>query len=87
MCNLGSLNYSLADPVKSIHNDNLWPQNDNGGDEDDMCLIDDENFLTFDGETRPNLENNSDLKKVSIHMIHISHLDSIDRFKSQLLFE
>lgn len=66
MCNLGSLNYSLVYPVKSIQNKNLWQQNDNGGDEDDMCLIDDENFLTFDGETRPTLENNSDLKKVSI---------------------
>ncbi|XP_019091578.1 PREDICTED: mitogen-activated protein kinase kinase kinase ANP1-like isoform X1 [Camelina sativa] len=63
MCNFGSLNYSLVCPVKSIQNKNLWQQNENGGDEDDMCLIDDDNFLTFDGETRPTLENNSDLKK------------------------
>ncbi|XP_019094884.1 PREDICTED: mitogen-activated protein kinase kinase kinase ANP1 [Camelina sativa] len=63
MCNFGSLNYSLVYPVKSIQNKNLWQQNDNGGDEDDMCLIDDDNFLTFDGETRPTLEKNSDLKK------------------------
>ncbi|VVA90565.1 unnamed protein product [Arabis nemorensis] len=63
MCNLGSLNCSLAYPVKSFQNNNSWRQNDNGGDEDDMCLIDDENFLTFDGETRPTLESNSDLKK------------------------
>lgn len=63
-----------------MQNKNLWQQNDNGGDEDDMCLIDDENFLTFDGEMRPSLENNCDLKKVSIHII--SHLE----FKSQLLF-
>ncbi|CAE5956930.1 unnamed protein product [Arabidopsis arenosa] len=63
MCNLGSLNYSLVNPVKSLQNKNLWQQNGNGGDEDDMCLIDDENFLTFDGEMRPTLENNCDLKK------------------------
>lgn len=87
MCNLGSLNCSLAYPVKSFQNNNSWRQNDNGGDEDDMCLIDDENFLTFDGETRPILENSSDLKKVSISMIHIYHLDSSGQFKSQLLFE
>lgn len=75
MCNLGSLNYPLAHPVKSIQNNNFWQQNDNGGDEDDMCLIGDENFLTFDGETRPTPEKNSDLKKVSTRMIYISHLD------------
>ncbi|CAA7053275.1 unnamed protein product [Microthlaspi erraticum] len=63
MCNLGSLNYSLAHPVKSIQNNNFWQQNDNGGDEDDMCLIGDENFLTFDGETRLTPDINSDLKK------------------------
>ncbi|CAH2038517.1 unnamed protein product [Thlaspi arvense] len=62
MCNLGSLNYSVAYPVKSIQNNNFWQPNDNGGDEDDMCLIDDENFLTFDGKARPTIENNSDLK-------------------------
>ncbi|CAH8356004.1 unnamed protein product [Eruca vesicaria subsp. sativa] len=65
MCNLGSLNYSLASPLKSIQNNNFRPQNDNGGEEDDMCLIDDDNFLTFNGETGPFLENNSDLKKSS----------------------
>ncbi|ESQ35976.1 hypothetical protein EUTSA_v10006999mg [Eutrema salsugineum] len=63
MCNLGSLNYSLAYPVKSIQNSNFWQQSDTGGDEDDMCLMDDDSFLTFDGETRPTLENNIDLKK------------------------
>lgn len=75
MCNLGSLNYSLASPLKSIQNNNFRQQNDNGGEEDDMCLIDDDNFLTFNGETGPNLEHNSDLKKVTIHVIHISHLE------------
>jgi len=65
MCNLGSLNYSLVDPVKSIQNKNLWQQNDNGGDEDDMCLIDDENFLTFDGEMSSTLEKDCHLKKVA----------------------
>ncbi|KAG2305465.1 hypothetical protein Bca52824_034116 [Brassica carinata] len=63
MCNLGSLNYSLASPLRSIQNNNFREQNDNGGDEDDMCLIDDDNFLTFNGETGPNLEHNSDLEK------------------------
>ncbi|KAL9855809.1 putative mitogen-activated protein kinase kinase kinase ANP1 STE-STE11 family [Arabidopsis thaliana] len=63
MCNFGSLNYSLVDPVKSIQNKNLWQQNDNGGDEDDMCLIDDENFLTFDGEMSSTLEKDCHLKK------------------------
>ncbi|KAH0921068.1 hypothetical protein HID58_021086 [Brassica napus] len=63
MCNLGSLNYSLASPLKSIQNNNFRQQNDNGDEEDDMCLIDDDNFLTFNGETGPILENNSDLKK------------------------
>ncbi|CAN8294885.1 unnamed protein product [Cochlearia groenlandica] len=63
MCNLGSLNYSLAQPVRSIQTNNFWQQNDNGGDEDDMCMIGDEDFLTFDGETRPTLETNRDLKK------------------------
>lgn len=67
MCNLGSLNYSLASPLKSIQNNNFWQQNDNGGEEDDMCLIDDDNFLTLNGgETGPILENNSDMKKVTI---------------------
>jgi serine/threonine protein kinase len=65
MCNFGSLNYSLVDPVKSIQNKNLWQQNDNGGDEDDMCLIDDENFLTFDGEMSSTLEKDCHLKKVA----------------------
>lgn len=73
MCNLGSLNYSLASPLKSIQNNNFRQQNDNGDEEDDMCLIDDDNFLTFNGETGPILGNNSDLKKVTIHVIHISH--------------
>lgn len=63
MCNLGSLNYSLASPLKSIQNNNFRQQNDNGDEEDDMCLIDDDNFLTFNGETGPILGNNSDLKK------------------------
>lgn len=72
MCNLGSLNYSLASPFKSIQNNNFRQQNDNGGEEDDMCLIDDDNFLTFKGESGPILKNNSDLKKVTIHAIHIS---------------
>ncbi|EOA37879.1 hypothetical protein CARUB_v10011475mg [Capsella rubella] len=63
MCNLGSLNCSLLYPVKSIQNSNLWQLHDNGGDEDDMCLIDNEDFLTFNGKATPILENSSDLKK------------------------
>ncbi|KAJ0237724.1 Mitogen-activated protein kinase kinase kinase 2 [Hirschfeldia incana] len=63
MCNLGSLNYSLASPLESIQNNNFRQHNDNGGEEDDMCLIDDDNFLSFNGETGLNLEHNSVLKK------------------------
>lgn len=72
---MGSLNYSLASPLKSIQNNNFRQQNDNGDEEDVMCLIDDDNFLTFNGETGPNLVNNSDLKKVTIHVTHIYHLE------------
>ncbi|CAN8289450.1 unnamed protein product [Cochlearia groenlandica] len=66
MCNIGSLNCSLAQPMKSIQSNIFWQQNDNGGNEDDMCLIGDENFSTFDDgetETRSTLETNSDSKK------------------------
>lgn len=69
ICNLGSLTCTVAFPENSIQNNNLWRKNSNNGDdddEDDMCLIDDENFLTYDGETGPTLEKNTDAKKVSL---------------------
>jgi len=74
---LGSLTCTLAFPEKSIQNNSLCLKSNNGYDDDDdndMCLIDDENFLTYNGETGPSLDNNTDAKKVIFCVINLSHL-------------
>lgn len=78
ICNLGSLTCTLALPENSIQNNSLCLKSNNGynedDDDDDMCLIDNENFLTYDGETSPTRDNNTDAKKVSLCVIILSHL-------------
>lgn len=76
ICNLGSLTCTLSFPENSIQNNSLWQKNNNGydddNDDDDMCLIDDENFMTYNGDTGPTSEKNIDAKKVA----HFSFSDS-----------
>jgi len=77
ICNLGSLTCTLAFPEKSIQNNSLCLKSNNGYDDDDdndMCLIDDENFLTYNGETGPSLDNNTDAKKSCDTMSEISDI-------------
>ncbi|XP_024005530.1 mitogen-activated protein kinase kinase kinase 2 isoform X1 [Eutrema salsugineum] len=76
ICNLGSLSCTLAFPENSIQNNNSWRKNNNGydNDDDDMCLIDDDNFLTYDGEAGPTLEKNSDAEKSCDTMSEISNI-------------
>ncbi|KAG7585530.1 Protein kinase domain [Arabidopsis thaliana x Arabidopsis arenosa] len=78
ICNLGSLTCTLAFPENSIQNDSLCLKGNNGYDEDDddndMCLIDDEDLLTYNGKTGPSLGNNTDAKKSCDTMSEISDI-------------
>ncbi|XP_010480210.1 PREDICTED: mitogen-activated protein kinase kinase kinase 2 [Camelina sativa] len=76
ICNLGSLTCTIAFPENSIQNNSLCLKSNNGynedEDDDDMCLIGDENFLTYNGDTGLTLDNNTDAKKSSDTMSEIS---------------
>ncbi|XP_010553736.1 PREDICTED: LOW QUALITY PROTEIN: mitogen-activated protein kinase kinase kinase ANP1 [Tarenaya hassleriana] len=73
ICNLGSLNCSFLSLEPSIQSDNLWQKNNNDDeDDDDMCLIDCENFLTFDAEASHALEKKNDIEKSCDAMKDIS---------------
>ncbi|CAH8256753.1 unnamed protein product [Arabidopsis lyrata] len=78
ICNLGSLTCTLAFPENSIQNNSLCLKGNNGYDEDDddndMCLFDDEDFLTYNGKTCPSLDNNTDARKSCDTMSEISDI-------------